>query len=236
MSPAALLFDFDGVIADSEIVSARCLAQALSEAGLPTSLIQAAERYSGLHRAETLAAIAAYWGTRTPHDIADRIARHVDSAFAAGIDPVPGAVAFIRGAAPLPIAIGSSSTTDYIRGHLTRFGLAEPFGPHVYSGREHVARGKPHPDIYLHAAAALGVDVRAAVIIEDSPVGARAAVASGARVIGFIGGSHAQPGLTAALRAEGVETVLASYPEIAHYLGLPLPAEEKFVRRTAPGG
>ncbi len=223
MTPAALIFDFDGVIADSEIVSARCLARALSEAGLTTSLAEAAERYSGLHRADTLAAIAAHWGSRTPHDIAERIELHASAAFAAGIDPVPGAAGFIRGAAHLPLAIGSSSTTDYIRGHLARFGLAEPFGAHVYSGREHVARGKPHPDIYLHAAAALGVDVRAAAIIEDSPVGARAAVAAGARVIGLVAGSHAQPSLAAALKAEGVETVLASYADVARHLGLPAP-------------
>ena len=220
-SPKAIIFDFDGVIADSEIVSARCFSQVLTQAGLHTTIEEAADLYTGLHREDTLRAMAAHWGDRTPPDLATRISTHADALFDAGIDPVPGAVDFIASAVHLPLAIGSSSTSAYIRNHLGRFGLADRFGIHVYSGREHVTRGKPHPDIYLHAAAALGVDPREAVIIEDSPVGARAAVASGARVSGFTGGSHARPSLAAALAAEGVDLVLPSYDAIADHIGLP---------------
>ncbi len=133
---------------------------------------------------------------------------------------MPGAGAFLDTIRHLPVAIGSSSYTDYIHRHLANFGLEDRFGVHVYSGREHVTRGKPHPDIYLHAAARLGIHPSEVVIIEDLPVGARAAVASGARVIGFVGGSHARPALADALLAEGVETVLASYDEIAVHLGV----------------
>ncbi len=219
--PKAIIFDFDGVIADSEIVSALSFSRALTEAGLPTTIEDATTLYTGLIREDVLRAMAAHWGDRTPPDLAERVAAYADAAIAAGFDPVPGAADFIASIAHLPLAIGSSSTTAYIRRHLDSFRLAEPFGIHVYSGREHVTRGKPHPDIYLHAAEALGIDPRDAVIIEDSPVGARAAVASGARVIGFVGGSHARPGLAAALAREGVETVLPSYGAIARHLGFP---------------
>jgi HAD superfamily hydrolase (TIGR01509 family) len=162
----------------------------------------------------------ARWGERLPADIAERVQRHVDILFQGGIQPVAGVADFIASVAHLPIAIGSSSYTDYIRKHLGRFGFEQHFGPHVYSGREHVTRGKPHPDIYLHAATQLGVAPQEAVVIEDSPIGARAAVASGAQVIGFTGGSHAQPGLADALRREGVEIILPSYADVAVHLGV----------------
>ncbi len=233
--PKAIIFDFDGVIADSEIASAKSFSRALSEAGLATSVEEATEYYCGLHRQQVLEAIAQRWGERVPIDMAARIAAHADTAFAEGIVPVWGAPAFIASVAHLPLAIGSSSWTDYLRRHLDRFGLAQHFGPHVYSGREHVTRGKPHPDIYLHAAAALGVAPHEAVILEDSPVGARAAVASGARVIGFTGGSHARPSLAAALTNEGVEIVLASYAEVAAHLGMPLPREGAIRDKLHPG-
>jgi HAD superfamily hydrolase (TIGR01509 family) len=216
----AIIFDFDGVIADSEIASARAFSAALNEAGLPTSIEEATDFYCGLHRAQVLDAIAGRWGAGVPHDMAARIAAHVDTIYADGIEPVPGAVDFIGLVAHLPLAIGSSSWTDYLNRHLGRFGLAPHFGRHVYSGREHVTRGKPHPDIYLHAAAQLGVRPADIVILEDSPVGARAAVAAGARVIGFAGGSHARPSLAERLVAEGVETVLASYEDVAVHLGV----------------
>jgi HAD superfamily hydrolase (TIGR01509 family) len=216
----AIIFDFDGVIADSEIASAKAFSAALTEAGLHISVEEAAGRYSGLIRQEVLHGMAEHWGERVPPDMAERVQRHVDQIFGAGIEAVPGAAAFIASVAHLPIAIGSSSWTAYIRGHLDRFGLAPHFGAHVYSGREHVTRGKPHPDIYLHAAAQLGVQPSEAVIIEDSPIGARAAVASGARVIGLTAGSHAQPSLADALAAEGVEAVLGSYGQVAVHLGV----------------
>jgi HAD superfamily hydrolase (TIGR01509 family) len=91
----------------------------------------------------------------------------------------------------------------------------------VYSGREHVARGKPFPDLYLHAAAALGVPIEQTLVIEDSPVGARAGIAAGARVLGLAAASHCRPSLKVGLEAEGVERVFGSYAELALYLKLP---------------
>ncbi|MBO9669390.1 MAG: HAD family phosphatase [Sphingobium sp.] len=216
----AIIFDFDGVIADSEIGSANAFSAALCEAGLHTSVEDATNLYVGLVRAEVLHLMADHWGERLPQDMAERVQRHVDRIFAEPIEPVRGVRSFLDTVAHLPIAIGSSSYTDYIRRHLASFALEARFGAHVYSGREHVTRGKPHPDIYLHAAAQLGVHPSEAVIIEDSPIGARAAVASGARVIGLTAGSHARPELADALAAEGVETVLASYDDVAVHLGV----------------
>ncbi len=129
-----IIFDFDGVIADSEIVSALSFSRALTEAGLPTTIDDATALYTGLIREDVLRAMAAHWGDRTPPDLAERVAAQADAAIAAGFDPVPGAADFIASVAHLPLAIGSSSTTAYIRRHLDSFRLAEPFGIHVYSG------------------------------------------------------------------------------------------------------
>ena len=97
---------------------------------------------------------------------------------AEGIEAVAGAVAFVNGLpACLPRAICSSSSTPWIRAHLAHIGLADAFGDHLYSGREHVAHGKPAPDIYRFAADALGVPIEHCVVIEDSAVGAAGALA-----------------------------------------------------------
>lgn len=133
-----------------------------------------------------------------------------------GIEAVTGAVAFVRSLPPeMPRAIASSSSTAWIARHLEHLGISDVFGDMIFSGREHVENGKPAPDIYLHAAAVLGVDITRAVILEDSPVGAKAAVASGAHVIGFCGGSHCAVDHGDRLRTIGVHQIAGSFAEVA---------------------
>jgi beta-phosphoglucomutase-like phosphatase (HAD superfamily) len=130
-------------------------------------------------------------------------------------------VDFVRALpADLPRAVVSSSSTRWIRRHLDHIGLAQAFGAHVYSGAEHVTRGKPAPDLYLHAADRLGVAVESCAVIEDSVVGATGAVASGAWVLGLTAGTHCLPGHDAVLRALGVAAVAADFDEAARLLGL----------------
>jgi beta-phosphoglucomutase-like phosphatase (HAD superfamily) len=103
---------------------------------------------------------------------------------------------------------------------LRHLGLAERFGAHVYSGREHVARGKPEPDLYLFAAQQLGVDIARSVILEDSDVGVRGALASGATVIGLAAGKHILDDHAERLRELGVEHIADSFDEVGRLLGL----------------
>jgi HAD superfamily hydrolase (TIGR01509 family) len=138
-----------------------------------------------------------------------------------GIDAVVGAVDFVRSLPPdLPKAVASSSSTRWIRGHLDHLGLTDAFGEHVYSGREHVERGKPAPDIYLYAADQIGSDIGRSVILEDSEVGAKGALASGATVIGLAAGRHCFDGHEEMLRAVGIEHVAHSFEEVAAFVGL----------------
>jgi len=129
---------------------------------------------------------------------------------------VAGAIRFVEDLpADLPRAIVSSSSTHWISSHLTHLGIRAAFGDHIYSGREHVTRGKPAPDLYLHAAAALGVPIERCVILEDSPVGVTGAVASGADVIGLCAGAHCPPDHAERLRALGVTLIARDFDEVA---------------------
>jgi len=134
---------------------------------------------------------------------------------------VVGAVDFVRALPPdLPIAVASSSSTRWLSGHLSHLGLEQAFGRHVYSGREHVERGKPAPDIYLYAAEQLGADIRRSAIIEDSAIGVTGALASGARVIGLAAGTHCLDGHAEMLRALGVSEIASRFEEVRELLGL----------------
>jgi beta-phosphoglucomutase-like phosphatase (HAD superfamily) len=116
--------------------------------------------------------------------------------------------------------VASSSTTRWIRGHLEHLGLEGAFGNHIYSGREHVGRGKPAPDLYLHAADQLGVDIARSVILEDSAIGVTGALASGATVIGLAAGQHCLDGHEGVLRSLGVEYIANDFRDVRRLIGL----------------
>ncbi len=211
-----VIFDFDGVLIESEYVSNLQLAATLTRLGYPTRIEDALANFVGLGGSDFHDAVESWIGGPIPQAFHDD--RHAEDArvMAEGLDAVAGAVAFVRSLpAGLPVAIASSSTSHWIGTHLDHIGLRDIFGPHIYSGREHVTRGKPAPDIYLHAADALGVDIASALIIEDSPVGATGAVASGAFVIGLAAGRHCGDGHDALLAGKGVHAVAHSFADVA---------------------
>lgn len=217
----AIIFDFDGVLLESEFEDNQRLAGLLTDLGHRTTLQEALEHYVGLSGQMFLDAIEQRIGRPLPAEFHDRRKEQNIRALRLGIRAVAGAVDFVRSLpAGLPKAVASSSSTQWIRGHLDHLGLADAFGDHVYSGHEHVARGKPSPDIYLYAADRLGVAIGHCAIIEDSRVGAIGALASGATVIGLAAGSHCLDGHADTLRALGVEHVAGSFNEVGRLLGL----------------
>lgn len=215
MTPAAIIFDFDGVIADSEVRANKTLAESLTAIGLPTSYEDCLRDYCGHNWQETERRIVARLGGPLPPDFRERHRERAIRMFADGFAPVPGAPAFLDALGATPRAIASSSSPAYIASSLDRFGLAHHFGAHVYSA-DGWGRGKPFPDIYLAAAKGLGVDPAACLAIEDSPIGARAALAAGMTVIGFCGAGHIvdRAAHGQALRAVGVHRVAHSFKEI----------------------
>jgi HAD superfamily hydrolase (TIGR01509 family) len=215
----ALIFDFDGVLLESEWAGNAQIAQWLTGIGHPTSVEQAMDRFMGLAGADFIAAIERWIGRPVPADFHAARAREDARAIAEGLEEVAGAAAFIRALpARVPKAICSSSSTHWIKSHLAHLGLEGAFGEMIFSAREHVARGKPAPDLYLHAADALGVPIGRIAIIEDSPVGVAGALASGAEVIGLAAGRHCPPDHETRLRALGVRHIAHDFDEVAALL------------------
>lgn len=219
MKVDALIFDFDGVLIESEYVGNKHVADYLTAAGYPTTIEQAMARFMGLSGQNFAAAIERWIDGPLPSSFSVERAEEDARIMREGIDEVAGAVAFVRSLpADLPRAIASSSSTRWITRHLDHIGLRDAFADHIYSGKEHVARGKPAPDLYLHAAAALGVAIDRCAILEDSSVGATGAVASGAYVIGLCAGSHCAPGHADVLRAIGVDAIAHDFDEVARLI------------------
>ncbi|WP_267378233.1 MULTISPECIES: HAD family phosphatase [unclassified Sphingomonas] len=213
---AALLFDFDGVLIESEYAGNRQIAEWLTAAGHPTTPEQSMANFMGLSGMAFTGAIEAWIDAPLPPGFAEARAAEDARVMADGLDAVNGAIAFVESLPPsLPRAIVSSSTTDWIAHHLDHLGLHGAFGPHIYSGREHVARGKPAPDLYLYGARMLGVDIADCAIIEDSPVGVTGAVASGAFVIGLCAGTHCGAGHGARLKALGADVIANDFSAVA---------------------
>jgi HAD superfamily hydrolase (TIGR01509 family) len=217
----AIIFDFDGVLLESEFEGNKQLAELLTDLGHRHSVEEALEHYVGLAGPDFIATVEARIGGPLPPEFHERRREQSIRALREGVRAVVGAVDFVRSLPPgLPIAVASSSSTRWLDGHLDHLGLAEAFGGHVYSGREHVERGKPAPDLYLHAASQLGVDIARSVILEDSEVGVTGALASGARVIGLAAGTHCLDGHDEMLRRRGVEEIAYSFDDVRRLLGL----------------
>jgi len=217
----AIIFDFDGVLLESEFEGNQLLAELLTDLGHQTTTEDAIRNFVGYAGPEFLEAIERWIGGPLPPEFHERRKAQSVRALQEGVRAVLGAVEFVQSLAPdLPIAVASSSSTRWLSGHLRHLGLAERFGAHVYSGREHVARGKPEPDLYLFAAQQLGVDIARSVILEDSDVGVRGALASGATVIGLAAGKHILDDHAERLRELGVEHIADSFDEVGRLLGL----------------
>ncbi len=219
MRAAAIIFDFDGVLLESEYELNRLTAELLTQLGHPTSFEEAIEHYTGLAGRHVIEVIESRIGRPLPSEFHDRMSEASRRALSEGIQPISGATEFVTSLpAHLPRAIASSSSSHWVRTHLDHLRPRDQFEPHVYSGREHVDRGKPAPDLYLHAADRLGVPISGTVIIEDSKVGATGALASGARVIGLAAGAHCLDGHADMLRNVGVTEIAHTIDEVARLL------------------
>jgi HAD superfamily hydrolase (TIGR01509 family) len=113
------------------------------------------------------------------------------------------ALSWLRG----PKCVASSSPLDRIRLSLETTDLIRYFDPYLFSAAD-VGKGKPAPDLFLHAAAKMHVAAADCIVVEDSPVGVAAAVAAGMTAIGFVGGSHAGDQLGAQLTQQGARIII----------------------------
>ncbi|HEY8123465.1 MAG TPA: HAD family phosphatase [Myxococcota bacterium] len=219
-SARAIVFDFDGVIADSEAIANRVLAACLSEIGLATSYEDALDVYCGRRWSECVAQIETRLAAPLPTGFLERCYARTHEQMERALAPVPGVADFLARTAHLARAIASSSREDYLAAALARLGLDHHFGGRLFSAAD-LARGKPHPDIYLRAAAGLGVAPEGCIAIEDSPIGVTSARAANMHVIGLVAASHIRPGDAERLSAAGAHRVARSYAEIAEVVLVP---------------
>ena len=217
MRPAAVLFDCDGVLVDSEAVANGAIADDLTERGWPMSLDAAKLAFMGTALPDMVPRIESHLGQKLPPDWPQSIVARIIARYDAGVlTLIPGAQEAVEAvaAAGLPMAVASNSGRQELR---NKAGIFPFFGR--FEGRllcfEDVERPKPHPDLYIAAARLCGADPRDCVVIEDSVTGARAGVAAGCRVLGF---AHETPAVD--LLEAGVAEVFTSHAALPGLLGI----------------
>ncbi|MFJ9691756.1 HAD family hydrolase [Kitasatospora sp. NPDC101183] len=195
-----VIFDCDGVLVDSEVIAVRVVARLTAELGWPLSEAEVVERFVGRSEAANHAMVAERFGEAAATLFDERFRALHAEAVDAGLTPVDGLPEALDALA-LPTCVASSGTHAKMRHTLGRTGLYGRFEGRIFSATE-VGRGKPAPDLFLHAAKAMGVDPAACLVVEDSGPGVLAARAAGMRALGYAGG------VTAAERLAGPDTVV----------------------------
>ena len=180
-----IIFDCDGVLVDSERVANEVFARVLDEVcGLKFTLDDMFDTFVGHSRAQCLQKIEAMIGEPPPPELDLRYQRDIDNALKQTVQAIDGIETVLQ-TLKLPYCVASSGSHDKMKMTLGKTNLMQYVEGNIFSTSD-VERGKPHPDIYLHAARTMGFDdpLRCAVI-EDSPIGVTGAVAAGMRVFGF---------------------------------------------------
>ncbi len=201
-----VIFDCNGVLVDSEPISAAVLACSLRQVGVALSAEAVMRKFHGRRPADIFAAVERATGRQLPPDFSVFVAAETLRRLRAELRPIAHAahaLTWIRG----PKAVASSSPLDRIRASLDIAGLMRFFEPRLFSASA-VRRGKPAPDLFLLAAARCEVDPAKCIVVEDSAPGIAAAAAAGMTPIGFVGGSHKPGRLAYALAAAGARTVI----------------------------
>jgi HAD superfamily hydrolase (TIGR01509 family) len=187
--PDLIIFDCDGVLIDSEVLSCRCLSEVLAGYGIDLNPGQALDLFLG----RSVTAVREHYealGRLIPEQFPAELKAGVHAAFRSGLCPIDG-VSSVLEDLRIPHCVASSSDVDRVSFSLSLTGLAPHFDGRLYTAQM-VERGKPAPDLFLYAAERMQADPRRTLVIEDSISGVTAGKAAGMTVWGFVGGSHYQ--------------------------------------------
>lgn len=187
--PGLIIFDCDGVLIDSEVLSCRCLSETLAAYGIDLGVDQALDLFLGRSVTAVLQHYQAL-GRAIPGQFAAELKAAVRAAFVSSLGPIEGVKSVLEGLR-VPHCVASSSDVDRVSFSLALTGLDQHFDTRLYTSQL-VPRGKPAPDLFLYAAERMQVDPHRALVIEDSVSGVKAGKAAGMTVWGFVGGSHYQ--------------------------------------------
>jgi HAD superfamily hydrolase (TIGR01509 family) len=202
-----IIFDCNGVLVDSERIAAAVAAESFNRIGVPLTADLVIRYFFGRRPADMFATIETAMQRSLPSDFAAGVAAATIERLSSELRPMPHAahaLTWLRG----PKCVASSAPEDRVRISLQTAGLARFFEGHLFSASD-VPRGKPAPDLFLHAAGRMGVRPEHCIVVEDSPAGVTAAAAAGMAAVGFVGGSHAEANLADRLVAAGARSIVA---------------------------
>ena len=211
-----VIFDCDGVLVDSEVLFNRIVAEQLTASGYPLDTETSIARFTGMSMPSLVALVEREWGQRLPGDFAERCRAMADPVFDAELKAISG-IAEVLAGHDGPRCVASSSAPRRIERSLRTTGLIDHFDAATLFSAAMVERGKPAPDLFLHAAQQMGAAPAECIVIEDSLPGAEAALAAGMITLGFAGGGHIRNGHAEKLDALGVAAVfddMAALPDL----------------------
>ena len=212
-----VIFDCDGVLVDSEVISCRVHAETLTRHGYPITADQVLDRFLGVSDREARLIVEAELGRSLPGDFEAQVKTATLKFYEGDLRPISNvgeAIAAIN----LKKCVASSGTPEKIHHGLTSAGLYDVLAPHIFSASE-VKRGKPAPDLFLFAAERMQAAPQRCLVIEDSIPGVTGAVAAGMTVLGFHGGSHCRPGHRDTLRAAGATVTFDDMRQLPGLIG-----------------
>lgn len=182
-----IIFDCDGVLVDSELLSCNALIDCLRQHAIVVDLDTVVDRFLG-KSTEAIGDYCAAFDLALPKDFHAELNVAVRAAFATALRAIPGAASVLENL-KTPYCVASSSDFGRIDYSLRLTGLSALVAGRLFSA-ELVRHGKPAPDLFFHAAAGMGATPSRTLVIEDSVSGVKAGKAAGMTVWGFVGGSH----------------------------------------------
>jgi HAD superfamily hydrolase (TIGR01509 family) len=214
-----VIFDCDGVLVDSEILACHVQARAVTAYGLALTGEEVAARFLGMSAKDMRTALERDLGRPLPDDHETRCGEELFELFRRELKPITEIAAVVQavGDAGDARCVASSSSPERIALALDVVGLHDLFRPNVFSSTM-VARGKPAPDLFLHAADTMGFPPERCIVVEDSVNGVKAAWSAGMRAIGFLGGAHCGPLQGDDLLRAGADRVCRNAGELARAL------------------
>lgn len=210
-----IIFDCDGVLINSEMISARVEAAAYKREGFEMEPLGFAEHFAGMTHHAIREAIEEELERKLDAGFHDKLSEAFLELADAEMTAVPGVedmLDLVEG----PRCICSNSDSHYLQRYLSDVGLYERFAPHIFSAAEVGSKApKPDPNVFQVAAQTFGTDPEACLVVEDSSSGVKAGVAAGMTVIGFVGADHTWPGHAEALMQAGALTTVNRHADLA---------------------
>ncbi|MCJ9705188.1 MULTISPECIES: HAD family phosphatase [unclassified Bradyrhizobium] len=207
-----IIFDCDGVLVDSEVISCRAHADVLTKHGYPITSEQVFARFLGRSTRQANLEIESELGRKLPEAYHGELQDELFRSFEADLEAIRG-IHDVLDVVPQRVCVASSGSHQRMRVSLGSTGLYERLTPNIFSASQ-VTNGKPAPDLFLFAANEMGVPPQRCVVIEDSLAGITGARAAGMTVFGFYGGSHCRDGYAETLREAGADLLFADMHQL----------------------